>query len=103
LVSGPTNRRPIQPALNVRDGAANAKQLGPTDEVAGGILELARAIESGQMPEAEMVLAADSPLSRHIVVEGHNRATAFVIAQPPVEEVEVIVGYSKGVRDWDYF
>jgi hypothetical protein len=50
-----------------------------------------------------MILVAEHALAQHIVVEGHTRATAYAIADPPIEEVEVIVGYSKGVRHWGYF
>jgi hypothetical protein len=47
-----------------------------------------------------MILAAETPLSAHILVEGHTRATAFALVKPSVREVEVLVGYSKDVTNW---
>jgi hypothetical protein len=85
-------------SLSVRDGAENIETVSTS--VNTDILELAREIEAGNYPDSEMIVAAESPLSRHILVEGHTRATAYAVANPPVDEVEVIVGYSKGLSDW---
>jgi hypothetical protein len=50
-----------------------------------------------------LVAAAVSETSPHILIEGHTRATAFVRAMNPDDEVEVIVGYSAALPTWGFY
>jgi len=87
-------------SLLVRDGAANLDEI--STDTSKEILKLAGLIKAGSFPQAEMIIAAESPLSRHVLVEGHTRATAFVLADPPVDEIEVLVGYSPTLTTWRF-
>jgi hypothetical protein len=79
----------------VSAGAKNAA-VSPTGE---GAIVVAKAIKEGtQFPELIVADAAEGPL---VLVEGHTRATAHVLAGS--EAVEVIIGSSKQMARWEYY
>jgi hypothetical protein len=70
----------------VRDGAENVRNNLVDDPVNSRIRALALEIGSGKYPEAQMILVAEHPRAQHIILEGHTRATAYALANPPIEE-----------------
>jgi hypothetical protein len=90
----------------VADGAANIDHIPVVkggQKVNDGIRTTAAAISKGG-PMAELICVADNPDGRGLVlVEGHNRATAYVLAAEPPDEGEIIVGWSPDIAHWPYF
>ena len=50
-----------------------------------------------------VIAAAIGESETPILVEGHTRATAYVRALDPDDEIEVIVGYSPNLDNWHFF
>jgi hypothetical protein len=90
-------------SLMVRDGVEGVRKNVVDDPVNSRIRALALEIGSGNYPEAEMILVAEHALAQHIILEGHTRATGYALANSPIEEVEAIVGYSKGLPHWRFY
>jgi hypothetical protein len=70
-------------------------------ETADWIRAAAEAVRQGAS-FAEMILVRPNRQSDLIVLEGHLRATAYLLSLdylPP--EISVIVGYSEGIEEWD--
>jgi hypothetical protein len=86
----------------VGDGAANVGNVPGVEERSNSILAIENAVKSGTKYRP-LIAAAVSETSPHILIEGHTRATAFVRALNPDDEVEVIVGYSAGLPAWTYY
>jgi hypothetical protein len=85
----------------VRTGAANALTNIVLDEggfdVCAGIRDTARAIDIGRpMPEL-IAVARDPDAGGLVLVEGHTRATAYLLASKPPVEVIVLVGWSRSM------
>jgi len=76
-------------------GAKNAA-ASPTGE---GAMAVAKAIREGaQLPELIVAEAAEGPL---VLVEGHTRATAYLLAGS--EAVQVIIGSSPQMNRWEFY
>jgi hypothetical protein len=80
----------------IRDGAANVEQLQVYEDhdVNAGIRATALAIDGGQAMEALIGGSRASDGSGLVLMEGHNRATAYLIARHPPVEVTVLIGWS---------
>lgn len=89
----------------VREGAANflagAQGLSKeAQEMIAGIPPIIEGISAGRRyPELIAVTDANSPI---VLLEGHTRATAYVIAGAP-QAVSVLIGNSAHMRDWWLF
>jgi len=80
----------------VVDGAKNIGSVAVDEHAISGIQAVAEAVRMGQRyPELIAVEAANGI----VLVEGHIRATAYVLAAPDLE-VEVILGTSLMMHNW---
>ncbi len=86
----------------VRDGAANARGLAVVTElgvdVSAGIRETARAIDAGRQLVELIAVANDPDASSLVLMEGHTRATAYLLARKTPAEVIVLVGWSRSME-----
>jgi hypothetical protein len=85
----------------VRDGAANVETPVGVDKAAS-ILGVEQAVRDGQTFPPIIAVALDESSPR-VIVEGHTRATAYVRAPKPDDEVEAITGYSPSLARWHFF
>jgi hypothetical protein len=69
------------------------------------ILAVEKDLKNGRSASSytPIIAAAVDEDSPRVLTEGHTRATAFVRALEPQDEVEVIVGYSPHLASWRYF
>jgi hypothetical protein len=84
----------------VRDGAQRLDG-GPSDRVAA-----VREVESGVLQEhayPPLIAVGSNSDGDHVLVEGHTRATAYVRALAPSDEVELIVGHSATMSAWRFW
>ena len=66
-------------------------------DVCAGIRDTARAIDRGRrMPEL-IAVATDPDAHGLVLMEGHTRATAYLIARQPLVAVIVLVGWSRSM------
>ena len=83
----------------VVDGAKNTGSIAADEEAISGIQAVAEAVKNGQRyPELIAVEAADGI----VLVEGHIRATAYVLAALDLE-FEVILGTSLWMHNWVFY
>ena len=90
--SGP-GRRVIDAARNVADGKAPAAFSTNVDAVAD------RTRNGESFPE---LIAVDDGGGGFILVEGHTRAAAYVLAKP-IYPIGVLIGSSPNMSEWAYF
>jgi hypothetical protein len=92
-------------ARRVRVGARNVGKVPSIQETSACILAVETDVRNGRRASSytPIIAAAVDEDSPHVIAEGHTRATAFVRALQPQDEVEVIVGYSPHVTSWQYF
>jgi len=84
----------------VADGAANIDRIQTAENVNASIKTVAAAVTAGQRyAELIAVEAHDGSL---ILVEGHTRATAYVLARV-AEPVHCFVGSSPTMRPWAFY
>jgi len=99
VLSGKTRR--------VRDGAANVRRLVVVAElgvdVGAGIRETAKAIDAGHKLPELIAVATDPQASSPVLVEGHTRATAYLIATKPPTEIVFLIGWSRTMTTWPWF
>jgi len=90
----------------IRDGAANVDRLQCYEnghDINAGIRATARAIDDGN-PMPELIAVAGAADGRDLVLlEGHTRATAYLIARRAPAEVTVLVGWSATMDQWPWF
>lgn len=82
----------------VRDGAANARSLVVVTElgvdVSAGIRATAASIAAGVVMPELIAVSQVQDASELVLMEGHSRATAHLLASHPPAEVTVLVGWS---------
>ncbi len=87
----------------VADGAMNLDSGSLPDSLRFKIRTIEANVRTGCKPP-ELILAGrgdDSPL---VLVEGHSRATAYVLASEYLPDgIEVIVGLSPDMGSWDWY
>jgi hypothetical protein len=90
----------------IRDGAANVDKLQCYEngkDINAGIRATARAIDDGK-PMVELIAVSQGVDGRdRVLLEGHTRATAYVIARHPPGSVTVLVGWSASMDRWRWF
>jgi hypothetical protein len=90
----------------VREGAANVHEI---DIPEGGrtlnesVLAIAAAIDGGKVLDELICAAIDDAASGLVLIEGHARATAYLIAKKPPAEVVMLVGWSAGMVNWRWY
>ena len=99
VLSGGTRR--------IADGAANVRTLVVVTElgvdVSAGIRETARAIDGGHaMPEL-IAVSKDRHTGYLVLLKGHTRATAYLVARAAPSEITVLVGWSPSMDRWPWF
>ncbi len=67
-------------------------------DVSAGIRETARAIDAGRQLVELIGVANDPDASSLVLMEGHTRATAYLLARKPPAEVIVLVGWSRSME-----
>jgi hypothetical protein len=86
----------------VSRGAQNVNSI-PTDENANAnVRAVASRVEAGEA-FPEIIMAARDPEKKTVIVEGHTRATAYVLALPDEEKVDAFLGIADGVAAWDFW
>jgi hypothetical protein len=75
----------------------------PEDKEVLRFRQVAESIKSGvKLPE--LIIVSEDEHSKLVVVEGHVRLTSyFLIPEMIKEETEVIVGFSKDIRNWENY
>jgi hypothetical protein len=89
----------------IRDGAANVQRLQVYEDhdINAGIRAAARSIDEGK-PMAELIAVSQGAYGRDLVLlEGHTRATAYLITKHPPAEVDLLVGWSTTMDRWAWF
>jgi len=87
------------PSRLVADGAANIGKVEAQDNVCKHVAQLAIRVRLGErFPELILVQALGGGF---IVLEGHTRATAYVLA-PVRVPVEALIGSSPGIGQWAF-
>lgn len=90
----------------VRDGAANVERIQVYEnghDINAGVRACAHVIDAGE-PMAALIAVADNSDGRDLVLmEGHTRATAYLIATDPPTDVTLLVGRSSAMADWPWF
>jgi len=90
-------RSPVQAAKNVKAGV---KIFGVSNE---GFFEILSEIKKGKK-FPPMIFVAKNKISRIVVLEGHARLTAYFMEQKYIPKtMEVIIGYSNEIIDWDFY
>lgn len=83
----------------VKEGAKNVANKRPTS-MREHFDALTKRFDAGEkLPE--LILAAPSEDSPLVLLEGHARATAFLLST--LVEINAIIGYSPGVRSWVFY
>jgi hypothetical protein len=84
----------------VRDGAAHV-EVGPSD-VAAAVGAIENEIR-GSRTYPPLIAVGVARNGVHVLVEGHTRATAYIRALGPSDEIELVVGYSAGMSSWRFW
>jgi hypothetical protein len=87
----------------VADGAANYGKVPLDSGTTAAIQGIVDGVRTGKsFPELILVAEPNAPPDEWILVEGHARATAYAVAGAP-GEVEVLIGFSAAVPNWQFF
>ena len=80
----------------IGDGAANVDTVFVAENANANIKAVATSVKLGER-FPELIVVAETEQGPFVVIEGHSRATAYVLAKAP-ETVDVIVGVSPCVK-----
>lgn len=84
----------------VRDGAANVDRIQAG--VNGKIKALARLVEQGRR-YPELLVVATTKTARAVVMEGHTRSAAYVLATTGTPDpIQVLAGFSPKLASWPF-
>jgi hypothetical protein len=92
------------PGLRVIDGASRISEnnfdrtVDGIERIASKIQAIVRSILAGRQPDAALILSEVGD-GRLVVLEGNNRATAFVIANVD-RPIAILIGSSSGMALW---
>jgi hypothetical protein len=84
----------------VRDGAANMENAPAFLQAAVASIE-GEVRDGGTYPP--LIAAGCDREGKHVLVEGHTRATAYVRSLPSACELEVILGCSAAMSGWSFW
>ena len=85
----------------IGDGAANVDTVIVGENANANINAVAAGVTSGRR-FPELIFVAETSEGPFVLVEGHARATAYVIAGEP-DPVEVLVGVSPDIQSWIFW
>lgn len=85
----------------VGDGAANIDTVPATENINANVKAVAALVRAGRR-FPELILIARQREGPKVVMEGHTRATAYVIAGAP-DLVECFLGISPQIGSWFYW
>jgi len=84
----------------VVDGARNIGRLQTGEDIKDKVEAVVKKIERGhRFPELVTVQTAGDDL---VLVEGHKRATAYMIAKPPYP-IRLLIGSSSQIKSWRWY
>jgi hypothetical protein len=87
----------------VADGAMNLDSGSFPESHRSKIRSIEANVRTGPMPP-ELILAGRGDDSPMVLVEGHSRATAYVLASTDLPDgVEVIIGLSPNIGNWYWY
>jgi hypothetical protein len=75
-------------------------------DITAGIRATANSIDAGEMPNGLLIAVAHElkpTADKIVIIEGHTRATAYLAAKKPPQEVTVIIGSSPAMGGWRWF
>jgi hypothetical protein len=94
--------RTLSATLRVSEGAERVRDIQPQDDYVQ-IIALAQKIHDSDLPSLPEIICLSRPDGDISVMEGHSRATAFVMeAAKCAEGVEAYVGAGASVANWIY-
>jgi hypothetical protein len=75
-----------------------------TRQAATNITQVARELSKGR-EYPEIILVAENPDAQHIILEGHTRASAYVLhlSDGAPDEIEALASYSPNLPRWGYY
>lgn len=84
----------------VVDGARNIGRIQTEEDIKDKVEAVVKKIERGhRFPELITVQTVDDEL---VLVEGHKRATAYMIAKPS-HPIELLIGSSSQIKKWRWY
>ena len=86
----------------VKDAVWNIRNGAPVNETVSRILKIAADFDGGKT-YAELICVAKTVADPHVLIEGHSRATAYVISDALPEELPIIIGISDLIEQWVFF
>jgi hypothetical protein len=89
------------PSRLVRDAAPRAMYINDSERFCEGVRSLVREIHRKTYPELIITQASDDASSA-VLVEGHTRATAYIIASQTYP-VRAFLGVSPAMRNWRFY
>jgi hypothetical protein len=86
----------------IKDGAANVDRVQAPDNINPKIKALIPLVEEGQR-FPELLVVATTTTAQAVVMEGHTRATAYVLAKKGAPDpVPVLAGFSLKLATWPF-
>jgi hypothetical protein len=85
----------------VQDGAANVDVVPVAENANANIKAVAQLVRNGQR-FPELILVAQNKDGAMVLVEGHTRATAYVLAGAP-DPIDCLLGISSAMPGWFYW
>lgn len=86
----------------IRDGAANVDRIQAPDNVNARIKTLTPLVEKGRR-FPELLVVATTKAAQVVVMEGHTRAAAYVLAKNGAPDpIPVLAGFSPKLAAWPY-
>jgi hypothetical protein len=84
----------------VADGVKNLNQ-GGNEKIKGNVTGIANRLRQGER-FPPLIAVQQTGIADVVLMEGHNRATAYALTDWP-DEIEVIIGTSAHMGDWLFF
>jgi hypothetical protein len=85
----------------VRDGAANLERVQVAEDLNERVSQTEAGLAAGQVHER--LIAVTSPHEpTPILIEGNTRATAYLRALGPEQEIELILGSASDLSGWQF-
>jgi hypothetical protein len=87
----------------VTDGAKNVDRIQAGEDANAHIKGVAKAVRQGKK-YPPLILASDKLEGPLTLVEGHARATAYLLELDAIDGgIEAIAGYSESIRQWPFY
>lgn len=87
----------------VSEGAKNVDLIQTQENANANIKAVAQDFKKGKV-YPELIFASRDTLSGLVLIEGHTRATAYILEKGSMpDEIKVIVGISQEIINWQYW